>query len=144
MQTLTKVKDWMIDLVVFIDPDSTVLDALSTMRRRYLNSLIVNKTENNPEYGIVTSTDICDKIVAQGQNAAELKIREIMSSPLISVKPEDSIKECAKKMSELNIHHLPVTNDDGKVIGMISPRFQLSRKPLPMVMVINYCAKSSF
>ncbi len=120
MQTLTKVKDWMIDLVVFIDPDSTVLDALSTMRRRYLNSLIVNKTENNPEYGIVTSTDICDKIVAQGQNAAELKIREIMSSPLISVKPEDSIKECAKKMSELNIHHLPVTNDDGKVIGMIS------------------------
>ena len=37
------VKDWMIDLVVFIDPDKTVLEALTAMRRRYLNSLIVEK-----------------------------------------------------------------------------------------------------
>jgi signal-transduction protein with cAMP-binding, CBS, and nucleotidyltransferase domain len=120
MHTLTKVKDWMIDLVVFIEPDSTVLDALSIMRRRYVNSLIVNKTEKFPEFGIVTSTDICDKIVAEEKNAGEVKIHEIMSSPLISVKREQSIFECAKKMGKLRIHHLPVTNEEGMVIGMIS------------------------
>ncbi|MFN2304381.1 MAG: cyclic nucleotide-binding/CBS domain-containing protein [Anaerolineales bacterium] len=114
------VKDWMIDLVVYIDPDSTVLEALAKMRRRYLNSLIVSKTENQPEYGIVTSTDICDKIVAQGHNPAQLKIRDVMTSPLISVSPEQTIYECAKIMSEHHIHHLPVMDENKAVVGMIS------------------------
>lgn len=114
------VKDWMIDLVVYIDPDSTVLEALSKMRRRYLNSLIVQKTSDSPEYGIVTSTDICDKIVAQGKNPVEVKIRDIMASPLISVDPEQTIFECAKLMSEHHIHHLPVVDENKEVIGMIS------------------------
>jgi len=114
------VKDWMIDLVVYVNPDVNVLEALSTMRRRYLNSLIVNITDDNPEYGIVTTTDICDKIVAQGHNPAKTKIRDIMASPLISVNPEDTIYECAKKMSKHQIHHLPVQDQEGQIIGMIS------------------------
>jgi len=114
------VKDWMIDLVVYIDPDSTVLEALSKMRRRYLNSLIVSKTKDNPEYGIITSTDICDKIVAQGHNPAKTKIRDIMTSPLISVAPDMTVFECAKEMSEHHIHHLPVMDENKNVLGMIS------------------------
>jgi signal-transduction protein with cAMP-binding, CBS, and nucleotidyltransferase domain len=114
------VKDWMIDLVVFIDPDSAVLEALSKMRRRYLNSLIVQKTDENPNYGIITSTDICDKIVAQGRNPAKTAVRDVMTTPLISIAPEQTIFDCAKKMSEHHIHHLPVVDEDGQVIGMIS------------------------
>lgn len=115
-----QVKDWMIDLVVYIDPDAMVLEALSKMRRRYLNSLIVNKTDDNPEYGIITSTDICDKIVAQGRDPAKTKIRDIMTSPLISISPDQTIFECAKLMKEFHIHHLPVVDENQNVIGMIS------------------------
>ncbi len=114
------VKDWMIDLVVYINPESTVLEALSRMRRRYLNSLIVEKTDDNPQYGIVTSTDICDKIVAQGRNPAKTKVKEIMTSPLMSINPDQTIFECAKSMSEHHIHHLPVVDEAGNIIGMIS------------------------
>ncbi len=114
------VKDWMIDLVVYIDPDDTVLNALSKMRRRYLNSLIVNKTADNPEFGIITSTDICDKIVAHDHNPAETKVREVMTTPLISIMPEQTIFECARKMSEHHIHHLPVIDKNGIIMGMIS------------------------
>jgi signal-transduction protein with cAMP-binding, CBS, and nucleotidyltransferase domain len=114
------VKDWMIDLVVYIDPDSTVLEALSRMRRRYVNSMIVKINEDNKEYGIITSTDICDKIVAQGQNPAKTKIRDIMTAPLFSVSPEQTIFECAKLMNEKHIHHLPVVNEEGSIVGMIS------------------------
>lgn len=114
------VKDWMIDLVVFIDPDKTVLDALSQMRRRYLNSLIINKSAENPEYGIITSTDICDKIVAQDRDPSKTLIRDIMNFPLITVHPEQTIFECAKIMSEHHIHHLPVKDDDNKIVGMVS------------------------
>ncbi len=114
------VRDWMIDLVVYIQPEKTVLEALSRMRRRYLNSLIVEKSKDNPEYGIITSTDICDKIVAQGHDPAETKVGEIMTSPLIGVPPEMTIYECAKVMSQHHIHHLPVIDEKKAIVGMIS------------------------
>lgn len=119
MQDRVLVRDWMIDLVVYIDPDKLVLEALAKMRRRYLNSLIVNKTKDNLEYGIITATDICDKIVAQEQDPSTMKIRDIMSTPIIGISPDETIFECAKLMSKHHIHHLPVV-DENKVIGMIS------------------------
>lgn len=114
------VRDWMVDLVVYIDQESTVLEALSRMRRRYVNSLIVKIDGDKPQYGIVTTTDICDKIVAQGQHPAKTKIRDIMTTPLIGVDPDQTIYECAKLMSDLHVHHLPVLDQDGAIIGMIS------------------------
>lgn len=118
MQVL--VRDWMIDLVVYIDPDEKVLAALSKMRRRYLNSLIVKKSKDNPEYGIITSTDICDKIVAQKRDPGTTLVREVMNTPLISISPDQNIFECAQLMNEHNIHHLPVVDQEKNVIGMIS------------------------
>ncbi len=114
------VRDWMMDLVVFIDPDASVSEALAVMRRRYINSLIVNRTETNPDYGIVTSTDISDKIVALERNPAHVLMREIMNSPLITVNAQMTLKECANIMHENQIHHLPVADDEGNLVGMIS------------------------
>ena len=114
------VRDWMMDLVVFVDPDIPVTEALATMRRRYINSVIINKSESNPEFGILTTTDISDKIVAKERNPATVKVREIMTSPLITVPSDMSIHECARLMNQHRIHHLPVVNDQGVMIGMIS------------------------
>jgi signal-transduction protein with cAMP-binding, CBS, and nucleotidyltransferase domain len=117
---LSTVKDWMKDLVIFIDPDATVNEGLSLMRHRYTNSIIVNKSPSNPNYGIVTSIDICDKIVAQEHNPAKTKMREIMVSPVITVPGSMDLKQCAAKMKELRVHHLPVADEEGRIIGMIS------------------------
>ncbi len=114
------VRDWMMDLVVYVDPNTPVTDALETMRRRYINSVIVSKTEDNPEYGILTSTDICDKIVAQDRNPALVKTREVMTSPLITVSANMGMPECARLMKKHNIHHLPVADEHGTLIGLIS------------------------
>ncbi|MBW6473208.1 MAG: CBS domain-containing protein [Anaerolineaceae bacterium] len=114
------VKDWMMDLVVFVDPDQSAYEILSIMRRRYINSVLVRKSENNPDYGIITSRDISDKIVADNQNPKELTVKDIMSSPVVSVKQNLSIRECAKVMREKHIHHLPVIDDNGLIVGMVS------------------------
>jgi CBS domain-containing protein len=114
------VRDWMMDLVVFVDADIPVTDALATMRRRYINSVIVNKSKDNPEYGILTTTDICDKIVAQERDPAATKVRDIMTSPLIMVNADMTVTECARIMRENKIHHLPVAEENGSLIGMIS------------------------
>jgi len=114
------VSDWMNTLIVYIDPDSTVFDALSLMRRRYLHSLLVRKTDSSTEYGIITTTDISDKIIASGRNPSKVKIREIMNSPLITVPAGLSLKECSAMMRKCNIHHLPVSDGEGGIIGLIS------------------------
>ena len=114
------VKDWMVNLVVFIDPSSTVMEALTLMRRRYIHSLIVNKTNDNPEYGIITSTDISDKIVAVDKNPTRVLVREIMTSPFMSVTTSMSLKECAAIMNKHSIHHLPVADEGGNLVGLIS------------------------
>lgn len=114
------VKDWMMDLVVFVDPDQTVYEILSIMRRRYINSVLVRKSDKNPEYGIVTSRDISDKIVAENRNPKELTVKDIMSSPVVSIRQDLSIKECAMLMREKYIHHLPVIDENGLIIGMVS------------------------
>jgi CBS domain-containing protein len=114
------VREWMNDLVVFIEPEATVSEALALMRRRYINSLITKKTPENPEYGILTSTDISDKIVAHDQNPSETRVRDIMTSPLITIHQGMSLQECAQIMSKHNIHHMPVVDDHDVVIGMIS------------------------
>ncbi len=114
------VRDWMMDLVVYVEPNTPVTDALETMRRRYINSVIINKSEDNPEYGILTSTDVCDKIVAQGRDPATTRVREIMTSPLITVSANMSMAECARLMNKHKIHHLPVADEKGNLVGMIS------------------------
>ncbi len=120
MRNKHTVKDWMMDLVVFVEAEQTVSEALSKMRRRYINSIMVSKSETNPEFGIVTSRDVSDKIVAINQNPKEILVKDIMSSPVIAVKQSTSIKDCALLMKDKGIHHLPVCDDAGNIIGMIS------------------------
>lgn len=114
-----KVIEWMMDLVVFIDPDATVSEALAIMRRRYIQSLIVRKTNEHP-YGIVTSRDVSDKIVALERNPRDVRVKEIMTSPLITVSPEMTLQQCAVIMRDNRIHHLPVQDAGGEIIGMIA------------------------
>jgi signal-transduction protein with cAMP-binding, CBS, and nucleotidyltransferase domain len=114
------VKDWMSHLVVFVDPETTVYEALHIMRHRYATSLIVEKTADNPNYGIVTSINIVDKIVAQGNDPTKTRVRDIMATPVITVDASMLITECAAKMKDHRIHHLPVADDKGNIIGMIA------------------------
>jgi len=114
------VRDWMSRPVVVVDPDSSVKYTLTLMRRRKIHSVVVAISERNPTYGIVTSTDIRDKIVAAGRNPAEMSVREIMSGPIITGDPNWTLMECSKVMQSHHIHHLPIADESGALIGLIS------------------------
>ena len=114
------VRDWMSSPVVVVDPDSTVKYALTLMRRRKIHSVVVDMSDKNSSYGIVTTTDIRDKIVAANRNPSETTVRDIMSGPLVTGKPEWTLMECSKVMQDRRIHHLPIVDDSGSLIGLIS------------------------
>ena len=114
------VRDWMSTPVVVVDPDTTVSYAMTLMRRRGIRSVVVAVSEHNPAYGILTTTDIRDKIVAAGRNPANTHVREIMSGPIITARAEWTLKECSQVMQEHKIHHLPVSDDQDTLVGLIS------------------------
>ena len=114
------VRDWMSRPVVVVDPDTSVSYAVTLMRRRNIHSVVVDISDKNPTYGIITTTDIRDKIVAADRNPAETTVREIMSGPIITARPEWTLKECSRIMQEKHIHHLPVADESGTLVGLIS------------------------
>jgi CBS domain-containing protein len=114
------VRDWMSSPVIVVDADSSVSHAMTLMRRRKIHSVVVDVSEKNPSYGIVTTTDIRDKIVAEGRNPAETTVREIMSGPIVTGKAEWTLMECSQLMQKRKIHHLPIADESGTLIGMIS------------------------
>jgi len=106
--------------VVVVDPDSSVSYAMTLMRRRRIHSVLVAATDKASGYGILTTTDIRDKIVSEGKNPAETQVREIMSGPIVTGRPEWSLMECSKVMQKHKIHHLPIADESGALIGLIS------------------------
>ena len=114
------VRDWMSTPVVVVSPDTSVSYAMTLMRRRNIHSVVVDMTGKNTAYGIVTTTDIRDQIVAADRNPAETQVGEIMSGPIITGRPEWTLKECSSLMQEQKFHHLPIADDFGMLVGMIS------------------------
>jgi CBS domain-containing protein len=116
----TKVRDWMSKPVIVVDPDSSVSYALTLMRRRNIHSVVVNVSEADRIYGIITTTDIRDKIIGSDRNPAETRVREIMTAPVVTADPEWTLKKCSVQMQKHRIHHMPVADRNGDLIGIIS------------------------
>ena len=114
------VRDWMSSPVIVVDADTSVSHAMTLMRRLKINSLVVDVSESNPSYGIITTTDIRDKIVAEGRNPAETTVREIMSGSIITGRADWTLMECSQLMQKHKFHHLPIADENGNLIGMIS------------------------
>ncbi len=114
------VRDWMSSPVIVVDPDSSVSHAMTLMRRRNIHSLIVDIGKRNAAYGILTTTDIRDKIVAAGRNPANTLVRDIMSGPIVTGRADWTLVECSRVMQEHGIHHLPVADEHDTLVGLIS------------------------
>lgn len=82
------VRDWMSSPVIVLDSDASVSHAMTLMRRRNIHSLVVDIGKQNAAHGILTTTDIGDKIVVAGRNPANTLVRDIMSGPIFTVRPE--------------------------------------------------------
>jgi CBS domain-containing protein len=114
------VRDYMSSPVITIEADDSVSHAVTIMRRRNIHSIVVLPQTPGGPHGIVTSTDIRDKIAGRSLDSRAVKIKEIMTSPIVTARPDWSIQECSIKMQALRVHHLPVADDSGELIGMIS------------------------
>ncbi len=114
---MPEVRDFMIKDALTIEPTQSVLEAAVLMTEKGEGSIVV--IEGGAVKGIVTERDLLFKVTSKHKDPAELKVTEIMSSPLISIDPEASIREATKIMIDNKIRRLAVI-EDGALVGMIS------------------------
>ncbi len=98
-------------------PDETLHAAAKKMIEFGVGSIVV-VDEGEPR-GIVTEKDILSKVVAKNKTPSEVKLREIMSSPVITILPTTSIREATRIMIKRGIRRLPVI-DNGKLVGIVT------------------------
>jgi len=114
-----KVKDIMTKNLIKTSIESTVSDAAKIMDGKNIGSLLIE--ENGKIIGIITERDILRKIVAKGRNPDETSVKDIMTSPLITIDAENSIEEANELISKNKIRRLPV-EENGEIVGIITLR----------------------
>lgn len=112
----TFVKDVMISNVAALDSSSMIKGAAKLMDEKNIGCVIV--TENNMPIGILTERDFVKRIASKEKPLAS-PLKEVMSSPLISIDPDETVWEAAEEMKVNNIHKLPVIKEN-KITGIIT------------------------
>jgi CBS domain-containing protein len=101
-----------------VDSDEPVLEAIQIMADRHVGALPVLR--EGQLAGVISERDYARKVILLGRSSAETPVWQIMSSPVITVGPEDAVRRCMELMTERRIRHLPVVDESGAMIAMIS------------------------
>ena len=100
-----------------IEPHQPVLEAIRLMAEKTVGALLV--MEGGQLHGIVSERDYARKVILKGRSSADTAVRDIMTSPVLTVAPGDSVNHCMKVMTDKRVRHLPVA-ENGRVVGMLS------------------------
>jgi CBS domain-containing protein len=115
----TQVKDIMKTDIVYVSPESTIPEAIKAMRDWNVNYLIIME-ENEKIDGVITDGDILYSIYKQKINPENTKISEIMTKDIVTLKPEESVKNALEIMIENKVRRLPIVEKGSHLVGLVS------------------------
>ncbi len=108
-----------------LDPDDTCDKAARVMKEPDVGSVLVGR--KGKPLGIVTERDMLKKVLGEGRIPSEVKLREIMSKPVVSISPKASVREALEMMAHHDFRRLLVMEDD-KPVGLIAQRFTIQEE----------------
>ena len=123
---LMKVRDIMTRPIIAEDEEALITKIAKDMAELGIGSVVITK-EGKPA-GIVTERDIALKVLLKNKRASEVKAKEIMSFPLVTIEPETSVEEACELVAKNGMKRLPVVENDVP-IGIVSVRNILTKKP---------------
>ena len=118
MSLESSVRSIIINSIHRVFPETSVYEAAGLMVEKDVGCLLVSG--NDGPVGIVTQKDVLKRVTSRRASPELTKVKDVMSSPLISVGQETSIGDAAKKMIEMRIKRLVVTGEDGDFRGLVT------------------------
>jgi CBS domain-containing protein len=112
-----RVGDVMVKEVVTIDEGLTVKEAADIMNKFEIGCVIA--VRKGKAMGILTERDLLKRVVAEGRDAAKIKIRDVMTTPLVVTEPDMDLGEAVRLMFKMKIKKLPVVHGK-KLVGLVS------------------------
>jgi CBS domain-containing protein len=100
-----------------ISPEATVFEAVQMMAEKNVGALLA--MAEGKLHGVITERDYTRKVAIKGRASRETKVREIVSTPVISATPTHTVEECMRLMTTHRVRHLPVLERDA-VVGIVS------------------------
>lgn len=104
--------------VLTAKPSATVYECIDRMVDRDVGSIVV--MEEDAIAGIFTERDYMQSIALEGRSSKETEVREVMTSDVSTVTPNEPLEDCLELMTKLRCRHLPVVDDDGDLLGIVS------------------------
>jgi CBS domain-containing protein len=111
------IKDVMNRNVIAVKPETSVREAAKVMAKYHIGSLII--LEENRIAGIITEGDILRKVIVEGKDLDETKVRDIMTEKVFTIEPDKTIEDAVRLMMEKKIKKLPVIENE-KLVGIIT------------------------
>ncbi len=127
IRTRMLVKDVMSSPVITMDENGFVLEASKLMAENDLGCIIVTGKEGKP-LGILTEKDLVVRVLAKNAQASKIRVKDVMTTPLITIDPDATLSEAARKMSRLNIRRFGVMYR-GNLAGILSSKDILAVTP---------------
>jgi CBS-domain-containing membrane protein len=106
-------------VTITADPSNTARDVAEIMAKKKIGSVIVIDKKMEP-IGIITERDLVRRVCLEDVKASRLEVKEIMSSPLITIMAYDSVDTASRIMTENQIKHLVVLEEDNRIGGVLS------------------------
>ena len=106
--------------VFSVGPQDSVLHAIEVMATRHVGALLV--MSQGSLVGIISERDYARKVILKNRSSHDTPVGDIMTASPVSVAPEDTVHHCMQLMTEGRFRHLPVVNDSGKLLGILSIR----------------------
>ncbi len=117
MTTVRQLLDRKDRAVFSVAPEAPVLEAIRAMADHHVGALLVMKGEVLA--GIVSERDYARKVILRGRSSSDTPVRDIMTSPVLTVSPDTSVEQCMQLVTDKRVRHLPVV-EAGRVVGMVS------------------------
>ena len=106
-----------------VSPDEFVVELTRAMTER--NVAAASVLDRTTLIGIVTERDVVQKVVAAGRDPKRTRVRDVMTSPAVSIGIKTTVNEAAALMRKNHIHHLVVVDDEKRVVGILALRYVL-------------------